>query len=155
MARFKIGGSLVTLTKDEPTSPVEAEVIALQNMGFMAAIRRQFQKDYLNESINWKQRVVESVAKYKTPDGGVYLERSGMDCDCVSYAGDVMYIPDATPKEVARSMDHCEQWADGPVHYRFITEAEAKQMRYRSCDLIARAHEDGHPWCVSGADCNF
>jgi hypothetical protein len=155
MARFKIGGSYVNLTHREPQNLVDREVTAIQNMAFLSATRRQWGRDQLNESINWKNWIVESVAKFKTADGKVYLDRSGMDCDCVQYAGDVACIDDATPKEVAKFIEHCEYWADGPIHFRFITEEQAKRTRYQSCDLVARAHEDGHPGYISPADCNF
>lgn len=76
-------------------------------------------------------------------DGSVAVVESGMDCDGVQYAGKVTFIK-ATLKEFHELEDDIARWADGPFALAVVRPSKARGIRYRSCDLVLEAFEDGH-----------
>lgn len=100
--------------------------------------------DGLHERINARATLAQQIAAHKSPDGMLYLEESGMDCDCVRYSGRIHCIP-ATLQAYKKLEDDTYKWSDGPFNLRLVTQAEAESAQYQSRDLALEAFENGHP----------
>lgn len=103
--------------------------------------RREYQ-----ERLNRKFRLIDRIAEC-AEDNRIAINESGMDCDCNQYSGNITLI-EATPEAYHAHEDERSEWADGPFNLYIMKPSEAEKTRYQSRDLIAEAHEDGHPWVV-------
>lgn len=99
------------------------------------------QPDYLAEKARLKAHIEAC-----TEDGKIAVVRSGMDCDCTEYL-DQHHI--AAPSLMAwqKMEEEHEQWLDGPCS-TWIGKPSDYPEGHASCDLVAEAHENGHPHSV-------
>lgn len=80
--------------------------------------------------------------------GLVAVVESGRDCDGVEYHGYVRII-EASLEAYNRLHDDIAHHADGPFRLEIVSPAQAVGIRYTSRDLVAEAHEDGHPHSIT------
>ena len=86
------------------------------------------------------------IAQYQR-DGKVWLEESGMDCDCMQYGGRIHEI-DATLDAYEQLLGELNQWADGPFSLVFLHPDRVVDVDYWSRDLALEAYENGHPHAI-------
>ena len=99
---------------------------------------------HYNLEKRWK---LEQRIKDCAVDGKIYVEESGMDCDCVKYWGHVHECK-ATLMDYYRLSEEINKWADGPFSLHIMSERDRKEVKSGSKDLILEAYEDGHPHVV-------
>lgn len=80
-------------------------------------------------------------------DGQILVIESGRDCDGVEYTGRTRLI-EATPAAFRALDDEIAEWADGPYELSVARPSERASIAYQSRDLVAEAHEDGHPHVI-------
>lgn len=97
--------------------------------------------------INERAALVERIREC-AEDGRILVVESGMDCDCVRYAGLLRSCP-ATVRDFYALHDQVMRAAEGPVSLFIDRPSNARCHAYHSRDLALEAHEDGHPHCVS------
>ena len=79
--------------------------------------------------------------------GQVLVIESGRDCDGVEYDGRCHTI-DATRAAFDDLDARLGDWADGPYSLSVARPSQAASVRYESRDLVAEAHENGHPHVI-------
>jgi len=107
--------------------------------------------DGLHERINKRAALARAIAAMATPDGKLFVEESGMDCDCVQYSGHIRCIP-ATIMALQSLENAIHEWADGPFNLRLVTQAEAERIQPQSRDLVLEAFENGHRHYITLGD---
>ena len=107
----------------------------------------KFKKSHKNEGINRRAKIKAQLIAMGSPDS-VAIFSSGMDCDCNQYVNYGGYQVAATPMAIDKEIQSCYECADGPINVWFTTIKEGKKLKKESYDLIAAAHEDGHPSTV-------
>lgn len=80
-------------------------------------------------------------------DGKIAQYKNGMDCDCVKFSS-CRIITAIAAGLIVRYEDDSYKWADGPLNVSYGKPSEVKEEYSESRDLIAEAHEDGHPHVV-------
>lgn len=103
--------------------------------------------DGLHERINTRHSLLQRIQAC-AEDGFVAIHESGMDCDCVTFAGIYRYKVPANFYAVHKTMEEAERGADGRLHLTVIKPSEAEGVQYRSRDNVMEAYEDGHPHAV-------
>lgn len=79
---------------------------------------------------------IEQQRQAKLNSGVVYYICSGTDCDGVRYAESCKYD---NQLKAEQQQEHAYEWADGPMQFTQITEAEYEQHTNWSHDTFAEA----------------
>jgi hypothetical protein len=107
--------------------------------------------DGLHKRINDRHALSLRIAAAATPDGRLFVEESGMDCDCVRYSGRIREI-EATVRAYCALDNHIGAWSDGPYRLRLVTQSEAERIQPQSRDLALEAFENGHRHYITLGD---
>lgn len=92
----------------------------------------------------YEQRLaVHRLLRECAENGKVLVVESGMDCDCVQYAGKCRLI-DANIKAYDELYNSVAEWADGPFSFSIDRPSNAALHGYRSVDLVMEAYENGY-----------
>lgn len=105
---------------------------------------------HIHYRLSRRWRTMELIEQNKTPDGRLFLNEHGRDCDGVQYSGQIHMI-DANYQALEDKYYELNQWADGPFGLEIISEQEAREAVYTSRDLVAEAFENGHPHTITTA----
>ncbi len=101
----------------------------------------------LSEARKARQSENQTIDFCKITKQRVAVVWSGMDCDCMSYTGDITLLePDR--KVIDEHIERTYHWADGPCWYHLTTETNTQGIKRTSRDLALEAFEDGHPWSI-------
>jgi hypothetical protein len=97
----------------------------------------------LHKNLNMHFATVEMIRQFEH-EGRLYLEESGIDCDCIQYSGTIHEI-DANPYALRKLEEEISRRADGPFCLQPLRFEDVKHIRYVTRDLAAEAFEAGHP----------
>lgn len=122
------------LIKRPMTEMEKFSITVIQNLGIHRILSRKFQ-------------LLDRITKCEN-NGKIFVEESGMDCDCVQYSGIVREIP-ATLKAFEAFENDVYDNAEGPASVSILTPEEAAETSYHSRDRILEAFEDGHSHSVT------
>lgn len=104
-------------------------------------------KSHIHEIINDRAAFYEEAAKCIGKDGRLYVEESGMDCDCVKYSG-ILHTIEPTFRAWDKLNEQVYMDAEGPFYLRMVPADRLQEIKYSSRDLAMEAHEDGHDHIV-------
>ena len=104
----------------------------------------------LHKNLTSKWEAQEVYNDVVTPNGMIPVWEYGRDCDMVSY-GNAYILKAPTFRDWQKHVDETYYWAEGPVGISILPSwdeyLKARGQSY-SRDLIAEAHENGHPHVV-------
>jgi hypothetical protein len=100
----------------------------------------------LHKNLNMHFATVEMIRQFEH-EGRLYLEESGIDCDCVQYAGTIHEI-EASPYALRKLEEEISRWADGTFSLQPLRFEDVEDIRCVTRDLAAEAFEDGHQHAV-------
>lgn len=102
----------------------------------------------LHYRINARAELKPDVEKHATPDGFIWYQDGGRDCD--------MYESTSAPWKMRASVFAWErhianlyEWAEGPVWFWLLKPEDVEHAAHGSRDLALEAFEDGHAHVVS------
>lgn len=105
-------------------------------------LRRAF-RNYAKERFHYhidrlheRQSLQAMINERAFPDGSVALEIWGRDCDLCE-SSYIRIFPNPTVFQIDKYMDHCYEWADGPMSIRILTPKEAEEFKPYFRDIAA------------------
>jgi hypothetical protein len=98
--------------------------------------------------INERAALEQDVREHTTPDGYIWYQSGGRDCDMCE-STDRPSRMRASLIEWQRYINRLYEWAEGPVWFWLVKEENLPECKHGSRDLALEAFEDGHSHIVS------
>ena len=100
-----------------------------------------------NDRLKRREELAATISEKASNRSHVAIVYGGRDCDMVQWRDEVALVP-ATVSHVEKWTDEYMAAAEGPQWWRVASTIEAALLRPSKRDLIAEAHEDGHPHVI-------
>tara|TARA_Y100000004_G_scaffold177603_1_gene219358 strand:+ start:1678 stop:2049 length:372 start_codon:yes stop_codon:yes gene_type:complete len=100
-----------------------------------------------NDRLKRREELAATISEKASYRSHVAIVYGGRDCDMVQWRDEVALVP-ATVSHVEQWTDKYMAGAEGPQWWRVASTIEAALLRPSKRDLIAEAHEDGHPHVI-------